>query len=106
MEASPSGPMEAVTESQQLKRFRSGWPVVFPAGRRARRPLEVNQPSLVRVDREAVLSQPLGKPVHHAAGVVFPGKPDDEVIRIADEVRPASKSRFYLRLWRKVRRWA
>ena len=67
-------------------------------GRPAGRPLEGDQPGLLRVERQALLAKPFGQDRLHPPGVFFLGKAQHEVIAIADQVGNALQPRLDLPL--------
>src|SRR5262249_24508032 len=77
------GAAPVMGETKQVKR--PGPLLAAGTVHRHRRWTEGDQSGLVGMDRQAVLAKPLRQNFHHALRIVVIVKPNDEVIRVADQ---------------------
>src|SRR5713101_7004120 len=86
------GPSPVVGKPQQRERARWGRRTRALAVRRRRRFPERYESGLVRMERQAVLTEALRQNRPHPTGVPFLGEPDDEVVRVTNEESPATQA--------------
>src|SRR5262245_40295105 len=83
-----------VRETQQVEGPRTSDVIV--AGGTPIGPSKFDQPSLVRVERQAVLPEALREYFHDATSVLLAREDDDHVVRVPDKVRVAAQPRLHV----------
>src|ERR1700747_3631521 len=85
-----------VSEAEQVEGIGPGAGIIVVIGRHQNSPVrsaEINQPGLLRVNRQAVFRQPPRQYVEDSPRVAFMLEDDDSIISVANESRTTGKSR-------------